>query len=102
MEYQPKMVQLNDEELNGWHDGMQQLQNLSDKLEALDGQKGKYITVSELKSITFSMMNDFKKTQPLQEKLRQLKQNPTDKNIQVVQIESDLESLIETYHAMKE
>lgn len=97
-----KMVQLNDEELNGWHDGMQQLQNLSDKLEALDGQKGKYITVSELKSITFSMMNDFKKTQPLQEKLRQLKQNPTDKNIQVVQIESDLESLIETYHAMKE
>ncbi|EPB4338016.1 VasL domain-containing protein [Enterobacter kobei] len=29
--------------INGWHEGMTQLQALADKLNALDGQRGKYI-----------------------------------------------------------
>lgn len=37
------------EHVNGWHEGMTQLQALADKMNALGGQKGKYITVSELK-----------------------------------------------------
>lgn len=58
--------------LTGWHEGMQQLQVLADQLNALDGQKGKYITVSELKSSVFQIMNNFRQTVPLEEQLRQV------------------------------
>ncbi len=58
--------------LTGWHDGMQQLQGLVDKLNTLDGQKGKYLTVSELKSSVYEMMNSFRQTVPLEEQLRVL------------------------------
>ncbi|HHR4015011.1 VasL domain-containing protein [Enterobacter kobei] len=63
---------------NGWHEGMTQLQALSDKLNALDGQKGKYITVSELKSQAFGMLTSFRQTVPVEEQLRQLKLLPED------------------------
>ncbi len=63
---------LSDRSLTGWHDGMQQLQMLTDRLNTLDGQKGKYITVSELKSSVYEMMNNFQKTVPLEEQLRLL------------------------------
>lgn len=63
---------------NGWHDGMTQLQALADKLNALDGQKGKYITVSELKSQVFGMLTSFRQTVPVEEQLRQLKLLPED------------------------
>lgn len=63
---------------NGWHEGMTQLQALSDKLNALDGQKGKYITVSELKSQVFGMLTSFRQTVPVEEQLRQLKLLPED------------------------
>lgn len=56
--------------LTGWHDGMQQLQGLADRLNTLDGQKGKYITVSELKSSVYEMMNSFRSSVPLEEQLR--------------------------------
>ena len=56
--------------LTGWHEGMQQLQVLADRLNTLDGQKGKYITVSELKSSVYQMMNSFSQTIPLEEQLR--------------------------------
>lgn len=49
---------------------MQQLQVLADRLNTLDGQKGKYITVSELKSSVYQMMNSFSQTIPLEEQLR--------------------------------
>lgn len=58
--------------LTGWHDGMQQLQGLVDKLNTLDGQKGKYLTVSELKSSVYEMMNSFRQIVPLEEQLRLL------------------------------
>lgn len=63
---------------NGWHEGMTQLQTLADKLNALDGQKGKYITVSELKSQVFGMLTSFRQTVPVEEQLRQLKVLPED------------------------
>lgn len=58
--------------LTGWHNGMQQLQALSDRLNTLDGQKGKYITVSELKSVVYEMTNSFRQTVPLEEQFRQV------------------------------
>lgn len=66
------------DKMNGWHEGMTQLQALADKLNALDGQKGKYITVSELKSQVFGMLTSFRQTVPVEEQLRQLKLLPED------------------------
>ncbi|HEJ0335067.1 TPA: type VI secretion system ImpA family N-terminal domain-containing protein [Klebsiella aerogenes] len=66
------------DKMNGWHEGMTQLQALADKLNALDGQKGKYITVSELKSQVFGMLTSFRQTVPVEEQLRQLKVLPED------------------------
>lgn len=62
--------------MNGWHEGMTQLQALADKLNALDGQRGKYITVSELKSQVFGMMTSFRQTVPVEEQFRVLKLLP--------------------------
>lgn len=64
--------------INGWNEGMTQLQGLADKLNALDGQKGKYITVSELKSQVFGMMTSFRQSVPAEEHFRLLKQLPAD------------------------
>ncbi len=55
--------------LRGWHEGMTQLQALGDRLNDLDRQKGKYLTVSELKSAVFSMMTHFQQTRPTEEQL---------------------------------
>lgn len=62
--------------MNGWSEGMTQLQDLADKLNALDGQRGKYLTISELKSQVFGMMTSFRQTVPVEEQLRQLKRLP--------------------------
>lgn len=63
---------------NGWHEGMTQLQALADKLNALDGKRGKYITVSELKSQVFGVLTSFRQTVPVEDQLRQLKLLPED------------------------
>ncbi|CDL13371.1 FIG00732447: hypothetical protein [Klebsiella pneumoniae IS46] len=47
------------ENLTGWSEGMQQLQRLADQLNALDEQKGKYLTVSELKTAVFAITQSF-------------------------------------------
>lgn len=44
------------EHLTGWAEGMRQLQRLAGQLNALDEQKGKYLTVSELKTAVFAIM----------------------------------------------
>ncbi|RJT37361.1 VasL domain-containing protein [Rahnella woolbedingensis] len=83
--------------LTGWHEGMQQLQILTDKLNALDGQKDKYITVSELKSAVFSMTNSFRQTVPVEEQLRLLTDASPTKPLQpaqVQQVEQHLNTLI--------
>jgi len=57
---------------------MQQLQRLADRLNALDEQKGKYLTVSELKTAVFAIMQSFNRAVPLEEQLRQLAALPAD------------------------
>lgn len=83
--------------MNGWHEGMTQLQALADKLNALDGQRGKYITVSELKSQVFGMLTSFRQTVPVEEQLRQLKLLPEDslqRQQQVQQAEQHLRAQV--------
>lgn len=85
--------------MTGWHEGMTQLQALADKLNALDGQRGKYITVSELKSQVFGMLTSFRQTVPVEEQLRQLKLLPEDslqRQQQVRQAEQHLRAQIHT------
>ncbi|HAV1831690.1 TPA: hypothetical protein JG914_004535 [Enterobacter hormaechei subsp. steigerwaltii] len=64
--------------LTGWHDGMTQLQSLADRLNALDGRKGEYITVSELKSRVSGMQTHFRQAVPVEEQLRQVQVLPED------------------------
>ncbi len=54
------------ENLTGWSEGMQQLQRLADQLNALDEQKGKYLTVSELKTAVFAITQSFNRAVPLE------------------------------------
>jgi type VI secretion system protein VasL len=62
--------------MNSWYQGMMTLQQLSHRLSSLDEQKGKYITVSELKSVVFSTIQSFNQTIPAEEQLRRLSQHP--------------------------
>ena len=66
------------ENLTGWSEGMQQLQRLAGQLNALDEQKGRYLTVSELKTAVFAIMQSFNRAVPLEEELRQLVALPVD------------------------
>lgn len=73
--------------INGWQEGMMQLQALADKLNALDGQKGKYITVSELKSQVFGMLTSFRQAVPVEEQFRLLKLLPEGSPLRQQQIQ---------------
>lgn len=84
---------LPDAALTGWHDGMQQLRTLADRLNGLDGQKGKYITVSELKTEVFSMLNHFGAAIPAEEQLRLLEQLPPGQPASAVQYQQLREHL---------
>lgn len=90
---------LSTDAMNGWHEGMIQLQTLADKLNALDGQKGKYITVSELKSQVFGVLTSFRQTVPVEEQFRLLNQLPEgalQRQQQVRQVEQRLRAQIST------
>ncbi|MGG8275948.1 type VI secretion system ImpA family N-terminal domain-containing protein [Klebsiella sp. 141198] len=92
------------ENLNGWHQGMKQLQQLAQRLDALDEQKGKYLTVSELKSAVFAMTQSFNRTVPLEEQLRQLAEMPQEQaqsSAQQHQAEQHLQQLITRYALLK-
>ncbi|ELW1647270.1 type VI secretion system ImpA family N-terminal domain-containing protein [Enterobacter oligotrophicus] len=96
---------LSPESLNGWYQGMQQLQQLTNRLNALDEQKGKYITVSELKSAVFAMTQSFNSTIPLEEQLRQLSAIPEEQiksAVQQKQAEQHLQQLIARYALLKQ
>lgn len=84
-------------ELNGWHDGMLQLRALSAQLDALDRQKGKYLTGSELKTIVWRITSTFASAVPVEEQLRQLVSEPGETNASgagIEQAERHLDSLI--------
>lgn len=93
------------EALDGWHQGMTQLQQLTHRLNALDEQKGKYITVSELKTAVFAMAQSFNRTVPVEEQLRQLSVIPAYQSSNVIglrQVEQHLQQLIASYAALKQ
>lgn len=91
---------LSDDAMNGWHEGMLKLQEMTTQLNALDGQKGKYITVSELKSQVFAATQAFSKTVPVEEQLRRMsiEENPEMiTSAQKMQTEQHLKQLITNY-----
>lgn len=93
------------ENLNGWHQGMTQLQQLTNRLNALDEQKGRYITVSELKSAVFAITQSFSRAVPAEEQLRQLSEQPHNQpgtSAQQSQTEQHLQQLIARYAALKQ
>jgi len=86
--------------MNGWHEGMLKLQELATQLNTLDRQKGKYITVSELKSQVFAATQAFSKTVPVEEQLRQmsiLENSGMIPAAQKIQTELRLKQLITSY-----
>ncbi|MBS0878481.1 MULTISPECIES: VasL domain-containing protein [unclassified Tatumella] len=92
-------------QLNGWYQGMTTLQKLSDRLNRLDQQKGKYMTVSELKSVVFSTMQSFNQAIPAEEQLRVLSQNPSGEPLPVAarsQLEMHLKQLTVRYAEIKQ
>ncbi|WP_345830755.1 VasL domain-containing protein [Erwinia sp. HDF1-3R] len=98
-------VSIPSENLNGWHQGMTKLQQLSDRLSKLDEKKGKYMTVSELKSVVFSTMQSFNHSIPAEEQLRMLSQNPAGEPLPVAaraQLEMHLKQLTARYAEIKQ
>lgn len=92
------------ENLNGWHQGMTTLQHLSDRLNGLDQQKGKYMTVSELKSVVFSAMQSFNQSLPAEEQLRALSENAAGEPLPAAassQLEMHLKQLTAGYAELK-
>ncbi|WP_049294107.1 VasL domain-containing protein [Franconibacter helveticus] len=92
------------ENLYGWHQGMTQLQQLASRLNALDEQRGKYMTVSELKSAVFTMTQAFNSAVPVEEQLRQLLALPEGQPwpaAQQSQTEQRLQALITRYAVLK-
>lgn len=87
------------ESLVGWHQGMGQLQHLTNRLNGLDEQRGKYMTVSELKSAVFAITQSFNKTVPLEEQLRQLSVKPSSAGFS--QTKMQLEQLVSRYSLLK-
>ena len=73
--------------LQGWNEGMTQLQALSAKLDALDHQKGKYLTGSELKTMVWQITRSFASAVPAEEQLRLLVSAPGEGNTPGVSIE---------------
>jgi type VI secretion system protein VasL len=86
--------------MNGWHQGMMKLQQLSDKLDGLDEQKGKYMTVSELKSVVFATQKSFNQAIPVEEQLRVLSLTPDGQPLPTsakAQLEMQLKQLTARY-----
>ncbi|MCK7358224.1 type VI secretion system ImpA family N-terminal domain-containing protein [Enterobacter roggenkampii] len=91
--------------MNGWYQGMMKLQQLSNRLSSLDEQKGKYITVSELKSVVFSTMQSFNHAIPAEEQLRRLSQYPAGDALpeaEKTQLELHLKQLATRYALIKQ
>ncbi|HHL2502305.1 TPA: VasL domain-containing protein [Yersinia enterocolitica] len=91
------------ENLNGWHQGMTTLQKLTDRLNALDEKRGKYMTVSELKSAVFEMQTHFRQTVPVEEQLRVIQLQQDDSPVRQQQIQQTEQHLrAQTYMLMQE
>ncbi|MBM7344255.1 VasL domain-containing protein [Pantoea coffeiphila] len=81
--------------LSNWHQGMLKLQQLAERLNGLDEKRGKYMTVSQLKSDVFAITQDFNRVPPVEELLRQLEADSPD--LQHRQVEMALDRLQKRY-----
>ncbi|MHB9347195.1 VasL domain-containing protein [Enterobacter vonholyi] len=91
--------------MNSWYLGMMKLQQLSHRLSSLDEQKGKYITVSELKSVVFSTIQSFNQTIPAEEQLRRLSEHSAESALpeaEKTQLELRLRQLATRYAQIKQ
>ncbi len=89
-------------ELTGWHDGMMQLRALSSQLDALDRQKGKYMTGSELKTIVWRITSTFASAVPVEEQLRQLVPAAGETNASQANIEQAARHLDSLIHVLEQ
>lgn len=89
-------------ELTGWHDGMEQLRALSAQLDALDRQKGKYMTGSELKTIVWRITSTFASAVPVEEQLRQLVPAAGETNAPQANIEQAARHLDSLIHVLEQ
>ena len=92
------------ESLSGWHQGMQGLQALTHRLNMLDERKGRYLTGSELKSMVFTITQNFSRSVPLEEQLYQLGQSDSatsGRAAQQAQVDMQLTQLLNRYALIK-
>lgn len=101
---QLRVAALPTENMAGWQQGMEQLNTLSQRLDRLDEKRGKYLTVSELKTAVYNMTQAFSRTVPLEEELRQLEEDQDEerRQRQRMQVQSHLKQLIATYQLLAE
>ena len=93
------------EDLSGWHQGMEGLQDLTRSLNTLDERKGKYLTGSELKSMVFTITQNFSRTKPVEEQLYLLSQADADSPIlpgQLAQTDIQINQLLNRYALIKQ
>lgn len=86
--------------MQDWYLAQTGLQQLADKLNGLDTQRGRYITVSELKSVVFAVQQPMNRTPPLEELLRQLDEQQQKGKVSPAlqaQIDSRLTQLLNRY-----
>ncbi|MBS9700578.1 type VI secretion system ImpA family N-terminal domain-containing protein [Escherichia coli] len=90
---------LPEEAMTGWNEGMTRLQQLAERLNRLDEQRGKYMTVSELKTEVFGIMQAFNRHIPAEEQLRRYDEarNQNGSEQQQKQAEMALNQLINRY-----
>lgn len=93
------------EALSGWHQGMEGLQEMTRRLNALDERRGKYLTGSELKSMVFEIVQRFSHAVPVEEQLYRLSQagkNDPLPAAQFVQTDIYLNQLLNRYALIKQ
>ncbi|MDI2111752.1 VasL domain-containing protein [Commensalibacter nepenthis] len=106
-QWQNKQKELADQyiQTNTYQVIQNQLQNLLDRLNGLDERKGRYITVSELKSIVFSIQKPLLQSPPLDELLRQMKeQKKQQKDTTTLQQQIDMRfiQLLNYYYMLQQ
>ncbi|BBG59236.1 VasL domain-containing protein [Providencia rustigianii] len=96
---------LSNDKLQQWSKGMEQLNQLSVRLDSLDGKPRSYITGSELKTVIFNARQNFNQAIPLEEELRRLEQLQTQGNVpesEYQRIDNHFKQLLNRYALMKQ
>ncbi|MEB7742105.1 hypothetical protein NGB58_23360 [Escherichia coli] len=90
---------LPEEAMTGWDEGMTRLQQLAERLNRLDEQRGKYMTVSELKTEVYGIMQAFNRHIPAEEQIRRYGEayKQSGGELQQKQAEEALTELVNRY-----